>query len=136
MKLSFADTSSVSADALARPVFESSVRALYDDPKALFVGKLAVFLSLGAIWYRTADPVVLAMIAVLLVSGVIRLVSFMHFHQALRAGLRHEDYKVWERRYSVWGSVFLGLIGLIDFMIFARHTDGLVHLFAISMTMA
>ncbi len=55
MKLSFKDTSSVSADVLAGPVYESSVRALYDDPKALLVGKLAVFLSLGAIWYRTFD---------------------------------------------------------------------------------
>lgn len=136
MKLSFKDTSSVTADALAEPVFELSVRALYDDPKALFVGKIAVFLSLGAIWYRTGDSVVMVMIAVLLLSGVIRLVSFMNFHRALKAGLTPEDYKVWEWRYSIWGSVFLGLIGIFDFLIFARQSDGLVHLFAISMTMA
>jgi diguanylate cyclase (GGDEF)-like protein len=136
MKLSFKDTSSVTADALAEPVFESSVRALYDDPKALFVGKIAVFLSLGAIWYRTGDTVVMVMIAVLLASGLIRLVSFRNFHRALNAGLKSEDYKTWERRYSIWGSVFLGLIGLFDFLIFARQSDGLVHLFAISMTMA
>src|SRR5215203_1989533 len=116
MKLSFEDTSSVTADALAEPVYESSVRALYDDPKALFVGKIAVFLSLGAIWYRTGDPVVMAMTAILLVSAVIRLVSFRNFHRALTAGLRPEDYKSWEWRYSIWGSVFLGLIGIFDFL--------------------
>ncbi len=136
MKLSFKDTSSVSADALAGPVYESSVRALYDDPKALLVGKLAVYLSLGAIWYRTFDPVLLTMIALVVATGAIRLVSFSHFHAALKAGLRREDYPVWERRYSLWGAVFVGLIGLFDFLVFARHSDGVVHLFAISMTMA
>lgn len=128
MKLSFKDTSSVSADALAGPVYESSVRALYDDPKALLVGKLAVFLSLGAIWYRTFDPVLLGMIGLLLAIGAIRLVSFSHFHGAFKAGLRREDYPVWERRYSFWGAVFIGLIGLINFVLFARHSDGVVHL--------
>jgi diguanylate cyclase (GGDEF)-like protein len=118
------------------PVYESSVQALYDDPKALFVGKLAVFFSLTAIWYRTSDPVILMLTGLLVIVGIVRLVSFVRFAQALRAGIPHEDYPSWERLYAVLGTIFVGLIGLFDFAVFARQSDGVVHLFAIAMTMA
>jgi len=43
MKQSTTKTGVVPVHLHGGPVYASSVQALYDDPKALFVGKLAVF---------------------------------------------------------------------------------------------
>jgi len=136
MKQSTTKTGVVPVHLHGGPVYASSVQALYDDPKALFVGKLAVFFSITAIWYRTSDPMILMLTSLLVLVGIIRLVTFVQFAQALRSGIPHEDYPGWERLYAILGSIFVGLIGVFDFAVFARQSDGVVHLFAIAMTMA
>ncbi|MCG6858876.1 MAG: EAL domain-containing protein [Salaquimonas sp.] len=127
----FADTRN-----LPDPVYESVVRALHDDMRALFVGKLSVFIFCFVIWYRSGDPLLFTLSLVIVLVGILRLWATLRFHQNVGDKPTRAELSRWEVYYNVWGAVFVAMLGLFCFTTLARGSDAIIHLYAISMMMA
>ena len=122
--------------ALPAPLYESVVRALYDDLKALFVGKLAVILTMLVIAYRTEDPVYWGFLGLVTAISLVRVLIQVRFSHVSKGELTQQQLKAWDKRYALWGSVFVAVLGVFCLTTFARSNDDIVHLYAIAMTMA
>lgn len=121
---------------LPAPLYDSVVRALYDDVYALMVGKAAVILSMLVIAYRTGDPVYWGFVGLVSTIGLIRLLIQIRFSRISKGELTAQQLRTWDKRYALWGTVFVAVLGFFCLTTFARTNDDIVHLYAISMTMA
>ena len=121
---------------LPEPLYKSVVHELYDDLRALIVGKLAVYLSLGVICYKTGHPTLAFLAMLLVLTGFIRLYRFRQFGKVAEREMSMAEYRLWEKSYALWGAVFITLLGIFDFVTFAVIPDQTVQLYVIAMSMA
>jgi diguanylate cyclase (GGDEF)-like protein len=135
MKITFKDKDTVSGDVLSDSFYVSSVKSLYEDVLALIVGKITIAVAFLAIYLRTADIVVLALVVVLVVAGIARISLFHWFRHADAKGIATAQIPLWEKRYAIMATIFITLVGISDFLVLARHSDSVAQLFAIATTM-
>lgn len=121
---------------LPDPLYKSVVHELYDDLRALIVGKLAVYLSLAVICFKTGNETLLLLSGLLLITGFIRLYRFRQFGRRATQEMSVEEYRHWEKSYALWGAVFITLLGIFAFVTFAVIPDKTVQLYVIAMSMA
>ena len=118
-------------------LYKSVVHALYDDLRAMIVGKAATLISLGVICFHTGNETLQLLTFLMVITSVIRVIRFLQFKRESSSGnLTVAQYRQWETSYAMWGAVFITLLGIFDFVTFAIIPDETMQLYAVAMTMA
>ena len=122
--------------ALPLEVYDSVVRSLFGDVRTLVWGKIATAVAALVTWHRS-DQVALLYCSILIVSlAVLRTLLIIHFHQNSKGQLTHVELKKAEFRYRTLSGAYVTSLGILCFFSLAVTSDDLVHLIAISATLA
>lgn len=122
--------------ALPLEVYDSVVRSLHGDKRALFTGMLATWISVFLVWNRTRSDVILIAGIVLVVAGILRALSILRFQKIAEGKLTLPQLRTAEARYRIWSGLYVGIMGMICFIAMAVTSDDTVHLMMISTTLA
>ncbi len=117
-------------------IYASLVDALYESASALFIGSAAAT-SAALITAWRASSLVLFLFAGAIVAIALARVLDMRTYNRLRHSLRdHTTLRRWERRYIMWSTVYVALIGLWSVACFAVTDDPFIHLFSFGVVLA
>lgn len=117
-------------------VYISLVRSLYADARTLIVGSSGTVLAAILSALLTSHPAFYACAAILLCVALIRAADVAQFKSAGHWMRDRGDASRWERRYTVFASVYVFVLGIWCFLTFAIPASPPVQLLAFSMTLA
>jgi hypothetical protein len=118
-------------------IYTSVVESLYADQIALFVGALSVLIAASILYVRTGDLIHFVFALAISIVGLKRIWDSRVFQKSWDAiqGNRTQ-LAIWEKRYLIWGSVHVAILGFWCFTVSARSADDFVLLMTISIILA
>ncbi len=117
-------------------VYDKLVRSLYGDTRTLIFGKLASVAAALVTWYRADEPFVLLATLGVFVLAVVRYIHIRRFNIKARGQLNHFDLIQSEKTYRILSGGYVATLGMLCFAALATSSDSMVHLIAISATLA
>jgi diguanylate cyclase (GGDEF)-like protein len=126
----------VNDQGLRDEVYISLVRSLYADPRTLLIGSSGTVLAAFVSAAMTQHPAFYVCAVVLLALTLIRTADVAQFKAADRQIGNPGDAARWERRYTVFSSAYILVLGTWSFLSFALDASAPVQLLAFSMTLA
>lgn len=124
------------SNALPLEVYDSVVRSLHGDRKALFVGKLATWISVFLVCYRTENLLLNFCALLLVLVGGLRVIAILRFQRKAEGKLDLAALKAGEKSYRFWASAYVALLGMFCFFSLAVTSDDTIHLMVIATTLA
>lgn len=117
-------------------VYNSVVRSLHGDSRALFVGKFATWLAILAVWYRTGSTEIMIVGILTVIIGLFRIASVKKFLSLAEDELDLKALEKREKIYLYWAATYVFLLGAVCFVGMAVTSDDVVHLITVSSTLA
>ncbi len=117
-------------------VYISLVRSLYADPRTLIIGSSGTVLAAVLSAVLTGHPAFYASAAILLCLTLARAADVAQFKAAGHKMCDRGDAARWERRYTIFASIYVFVLGIWSFLTFAIPASPPVQLLAFSMTLA
>ena len=114
-------------------IYKSVVSSLYADPSSLAIGIGCCVLVSVVLFWKTADLAQLVFAGLFFFVGTIRLIITNSYNEAVTRNLSVKIYELWERRYNLSGSVYLGVLGLWYINGLTRSDDAYVQLASLSL---
>jgi diguanylate cyclase (GGDEF)-like protein len=121
---------------LPAEVYIPLVDSLYSEIRTLFIGSLAISLSVLLTAWKSGDPVIYACWFILVAIATLRAFDMRgHFRERPRL-TNVAAARRWEHRYVAGAAGFVGVLGLWCFIAFARTDDPFIQMVSIASTIA
>lgn len=136
MKFADLHSSDSRRSALPLEVYDSVVRSLHGDVRTLIWGKIATACAALVTWYRSEQTALLYCSILIVTLAVLRSILIVRFKKNEDVRLTHAELKSAEFKYRVMSGAYVASLGILCFFSLAVTNDDLVHLIAISATLA
>jgi len=117
-------------------VYDSVVRSLHGDARTLLLGKLATGAAALVTWYKSDQWSLLICSLAILLIGTLRTQVIFSFNKNSGKKLDAAALKRAERNYRLLSSGYVGTLGIWCFVSLGVSSDDVVHLIAITTTLA
>lgn len=116
-------------------VYKSVVTSLYADPQSLAIGIFSCIAGALILLWKTGDPLQFLFAWLFLLFGVVRLFLSNSFTKATTQDISLKEYEVWENRYTLTSTFFIGVLGIWYAFGVYRSDDSYVQLLSLSLVL-
>lgn len=117
-------------------IFDSVVRSLHSEKRALLIGKIFTWIAIGIIWHKTQNSIFLYVLGLLILVGSLRLVSIANFQKIAHKKLSAAALRKYENIYALWGVAYFAILGTVCIISMMVTNDGTTHLIIFCTTLA
>jgi diguanylate cyclase (GGDEF)-like protein len=117
-------------------VYDSVVRSLHGDARTLFLGNIATSSAALISWYKSGQWTLFVCSMIIVLIASLRTVTVFSFNKNADKKLDARALKKAEWKYRIMSSAYVGSLGIWCFVSLGVSSDEVVHLIAITTTLA